>query len=197
LNILILSEYYPPHIGGLETFCANVAEGLASQGHNVRVVTIQLPSTKSYEEVNRVEVHRVKVPRMGERYWFSLLAIPVALRLVRDCDIVHTTTYTATFPAWLATRLGRKPCVVTVHELFLSLWNSLSGMNMFSALVHEVLERLTIALPFEKYVSVSKYTRNLLESAGVASEKCELIYNGVQTDIFNPEKFNILFNIGE
>ena len=187
MNILIVSEYYAPHLGGLETFCMNLAEGLAIRGHKVYIVTMQLPNTKSFEEINGVKIYRVRVPNKGGRYWFSFLAIPTVWKLVRNCDVVHTTTYTATFPASLTAKLAHKPCVVTVHELFLSLWNDLEDMNSFSAMIHEVLERLVISLPFDKFVSVSRYTRNLLESVGIAREKSEMIYNGVRTDLFNPE----------
>ena len=74
MKILIVTEYYWPHIGGVEIVFKNLAEGLIKRGHEVKVVTAQVPDTKAQENLNGVEIHRVKVPKFAARYFFTLLS---------------------------------------------------------------------------------------------------------------------------
>src|SRR5262249_42408540 len=113
LEILFALEYFPPHTGGVETLFGQLAAGLVERGHRVRVVTSEQPGAPAREPARGVEIPRISLPRTGHRYFFSLLAIPPLLRLARTADLLHTTTYTAALPAWLAARRAGKPVVIT------------------------------------------------------------------------------------
>src|SRR4051794_38391456 len=99
-RILFVLEHFPPYIGGVETLFGQLTHALAKQGHTVCVVTLHLRGTPAREVVNGVEIIRVRAPRPGGRYLFSLLALPEVLRRARTADLIHTTTYTAVLPAW-------------------------------------------------------------------------------------------------
>lgn len=188
MNILFVLEYYPPHIGGAEVLFKNLCEGLAARGHDITVVTLRLPDTPAFEVINGVKVHRVKVPNRGARYWFTFLSIPKAFQLARQADLIHTTTYNGAFPAWLAAKLRRKTCVITVLEVFGPRWKDLLGMGWLNARLHRLLERLIVALPFYRYITVSRYTADCLKSFGVDQGKITVVYNGIDCDLFNPGK---------
>lgn len=57
MNVLFLSNFYPPHvIGGYEALCQEVVEGFAQRGHRVCVLT----STYGYErEFSEGNIHRL------------------------------------------------------------------------------------------------------------------------------------------
>ena len=112
MRICFIIEYYPPHIGGGEVLFQNLAEGLVKAGHQCDVVTCLLPETKEYEKMNGVNVHRVRVPKFADRYWFTFLSIPLAWRIAKKAEIIHTMTYNGAFPAWLIGRLEKKPVVM-------------------------------------------------------------------------------------
>ncbi|MFC1871165.1 glycosyltransferase family 4 protein [Chloroflexota bacterium] len=188
MKVLFVLEYYPPHIGGVEVMFQNLCEGLAKRDHNITLVTSRLAGTETFEVINGVTIHRIKVPQRGTRYWFTLLSIPQVLRSARKADIVHTTTYNGAFPAWFASKLLRKSCTITVHEVLGSLWKESNGMGRFSAALHQLLERLIVSLRFDRYVGISKYTCSCLHSVGVRHDKLELIYNAIDYDVFNPAK---------
>jgi glycosyltransferase involved in cell wall biosynthesis len=188
MRVLFTLEYYVPHIGGAEVLFKNLCEGLTRKGHDITVVTLRLPGTQAFELINGVKVHRVKVPQKGARYWFTFLSIPKVFQLARQADLIHTTTYNGAFPAWLASRLRGKKCLITVHELFGSRWKNLTGMTWLIAKLHQLLERVIIALPFDMYISVSEYTSNCVKNFGVALKKAATIYNSIDYDLFNPEK---------
>ena len=188
MKILFVSEYYLPHIGGAEVVFKNLAEALAKNGHESHVVTSMLPSTKRYDEINGVRVHRVKVPKRGTRYYFTFLSVPKVLSMARQVDLIQTTTFNAAFPAWLASKLLRKKCVITVHEVWRDMWISSSGMNWLSARLHRFLEKVVVCLPFDRIICVSKYTRDCLKSLGVRDKRMEVIYNGINNNLFMPKE---------
>jgi len=188
MKTLFALEYYSPHIGGAEVLFKTLCEGLASKGHDITVVTLRLPNTPAFEVINDVKVHRVKAPNKGARYWFTFLSIPKVFQLSRQADLIHTTTYNGAFPAWFAGKLRRKTCVITVHEVFGSHWEELVGMSWISAKLHQLLERLIVALPFHRYISVSQYTANCLIKFGVNPEKIVVVYNGIDYNLFDSEK---------
>lgn len=188
MNILFVLEYYLPHIGGAEVLFKNLCEGLAGRGHEVAIITSKLRNTRDFEVLNGIAIHRVKVPQKGARYWFTFFSIPKALKLAKGASLIHTTTYNAAFPAWLVSKLRRKKSVITVHEVFGSKWKELVGMSRSIAKLHQFLERLIIALPFDKYVSVSGYTGSCLSRFRVDRRRLEVIHNGVDYELFNPDK---------
>lgn len=183
MKICFVAEYYEPHVGGVEIVFKNLAERLAKLGHKSTVVTTSQPRAEAHEIANGVEIFRVAVPRFRDRYWFAFFALPRVFMAARNCDVIHATTYSAAFPAFLASRLLRKPCVITVHEIFGRMWGELNASKL-SAALYRILERLIVALPFDKYVCVSEYTKKQL-SQFVAEDKIAVIYNGVE-EIFNP-----------
>ncbi|MHB8086146.1 MAG: glycosyltransferase family 4 protein, partial [Dehalococcoidia bacterium] len=158
MKVLFVLENYFPFIGGAEVLFKNLCEGLVEKGYEVAVITSSLPQAPYNEMVNGVQVLRVQTPRKGSRYWFTFLAIPQALKRVKNFDIVQTTTYNGAFPAWLAARLAGKKCIITVHEIIGSGWKGMQGMNPLTAWLHKILEWVIVALPFDRYMTVSHYT---------------------------------------
>ena len=188
MKILFVLEYYTPHIGGAEVLFQNLCEGLTRKGYDITVLTIKLPRTEAFEMINGVKIHRVKVPQWGARYWFTFLAIPKTFQLARQADLIHTTTYNGAFPAWLAARLAGKKAVITVLEIFGARWKSMTGMSWLVAKLHQLLERMVIALPFDRHISISRYTSKCLIDCGVNRDRAGVIYCGIDYDLFSPEK---------
>jgi len=190
MRILMVLEYYPPHIGGVETLFQNLTEKLVRMGHSVDIITCQLPQTKRYEKKGGVNIHRVRVPGIGKRYWFTFFALPQVWKLAKTCDVVHTTTYNGAFPALVVSKLRGKKSIITVHEVFRAMWKNLPYMNWASATLHRLLEKLVIGLPFDKYVCDSRYTKNALRLSGIKDENLESIHPGLDYELFKPQKTN-------
>ncbi len=184
MRLLFVLEYYHPHVGGVEVLFKTLCEELASRGHDVEVVTSRLPDTVKEETVNGVRIRRINVPRKASRYFFTFFALPYLLRVARRYDIVHTTTYNAAPPAWLASKLSRRPCVITVHEVIGEDWGKLMGLSKLSAALHRVLERIIVGLPFDRYIAVSRSTKKNLEGVGV-KRRVSVVHNSVNHDVFN------------
>lgn len=100
MKILVLCYEYPPVGGGGGRVAASVAEGLASLGHDVRVVSAGLKHIARNSTINGVQIHR-----------------PESFRRREDtCSVLEMALYLAT--AFLpALRLCRKwkPDVIHAH----------------------------------------------------------------------------------
>jgi glycosyltransferase involved in cell wall biosynthesis len=178
MRILFILENYYPHIGGVEIVFRNLCEGLAAKGHAVTVLTHRFGDLKKEETVGGVRI--VRVSCLQSRYIFTLSAIPKAIQLAGKSDIIHTTTYNAAFPSWIARLVKRKPAVITVHENWIGRWREYSNFSWPVALAHDILERLVYIIPrFDRYICVSESTkRQLLRVYPGRASKITSIHNG-------------------
>lgn len=185
-RVLFVLEYFPPHIGGVETLFRNLTAGLRRRGVEVTVITLWLPGSERREVMDGVEVLRVRVPQRLRRYSFMLAAIPAVLREAGRADLVHTTTYNAALPAWLGGLLRGKPVVLTVHEAFGPQWNSLAGMHPVAGYAFRAFEWLLMRLPFAHFVADSDFTRGrLVRLMGVDEARATTVYPALDHDLWD------------
>jgi glycosyltransferase involved in cell wall biosynthesis len=59
MRILMLTQFYPPIVGGEERHVRNLAIALTQRGHSITVVTLGVPGTRDYETDEGVSVYRV------------------------------------------------------------------------------------------------------------------------------------------
>jgi len=189
MNVLFVLEHYHPFIGGAEVLFRHICEGLAAKGNNVTVLTTLLPGTDEYQTLNNVKIIRIRTPQ-ASRYWFTFLAIPLAIRLAAQADIIHTTTYNGAFPAWFAARLRGKKCIITVLEIIGKHWKGMAGMGTIKAGLHQFLERIIVGLPFDLYCAISNYTAECIKQSGVKNAVINVIYPGIDYQLFDPAKAN-------
>ena len=139
--------------------------------------------------MNGVQIYRVPY---DNRYKFTFLAAFPAIRLSKDVDLIHTTSYNAAVPAWLASKWNRIPSLITFHEVWAQLWYEMPFMTKFGQAVHYLFEQIILRLSFKKYIGVSAYTAAALAANGIKEEKIERIYNGLDYQEFElkdpPEK---------
>jgi glycosyltransferase involved in cell wall biosynthesis len=60
MRVLMLTDLYPPYIGGIEQHVRNISRALVLRGHQVSVVTMTGPGLPSFEVDDGVPVHRVR-----------------------------------------------------------------------------------------------------------------------------------------
>lgn len=176
LKIAFVLENYHPKIGGIETLFKSVCERLAQAKHEVTVVTSNADYTQPLEIINGVIVYRIS-SKSRKKFFFQ--ALPLVLKHAKDADIIHTTSYTAGLPAFLVAKWLRKKILITFHEYRGKYWYELPAMSFSSKFQRWLLEALLVRLPFDKFIAVSFYTENRLLQSGVADEKVEVIYNGI------------------
>jgi glycosyltransferase involved in cell wall biosynthesis len=181
MKILYVLEHYHPYIGGSERLFQDLAEKLSQEGHQVYVITSRFDRALPRHEV----INKVKVVRIGSnRFWFTILSIPSILQYAQKVDIIHTTTYNAALPTWIATRFIRKKVILTFHEVWGRLWFNLPYASFWERTAFYSFEKLVLTLPFDHYIAVSRYTQDSLIRSGIKKERISQIYNGLDYSEF-------------
>jgi len=188
MKILFVLEYYYPNIGGVEKLFKGLTEGLAANGHNVLVITTRFDKNLPKEEIiNKVKVKRLN---LSNRFLFTFFSIFKILFYGKDYDIIHTTSYNAALPAWVAARILKKKCVITFHEVWGNLWKTFPYLNIFQKKVFSFYEWFIIKLKFDYYVAVSEFTKSRLVESGVPKRKIHKIYNGIDIEHYSKFSFD-------
>jgi glycosyltransferase involved in cell wall biosynthesis len=117
MHILVVSKFYPPVIGGVETTVLELCENYVRKGHDCRVVVMD-PERGGMEKLNGVEVHRfpvdTKVLAGLNRHIFRYLARE--LRSSRyDIVQIHNFHILLSFQTALFCRLRGVPYIFSAH----------------------------------------------------------------------------------
>src|SRR5437899_11229992 len=114
MRICIVNSYYPPWIGGAETYVSNLAKQLVARGHAVTVCCAERPLSHGTTNDGGVMVRRMRSP--ATFYGTPIVISPAALMRV-DCDLFHSNfpgPYLSALSASIS-RLRRLPAVLTLH----------------------------------------------------------------------------------
>lgn len=68
MKILMVSEFFPPVMGGLERHVAELSKALAGKGHKVKVLTLGWKGQQPYEKRDGLEIFRI--PGIFQRFGF-------------------------------------------------------------------------------------------------------------------------------
>jgi colanic acid biosynthesis glycosyl transferase WcaI len=208
MKVLILTQYFPPEIGGPQTRLHSLAAVMKQLGHEVEVVTAlpNYPSGKFFpgyercfyrrEVVNDVVIHRVwlypamggGVQRMLNYGSFTLAACFGLLRAKRpDYIFVESPPLFLSIPAFIAGTLWGVPFVFNVADL----WPDAILDGGF--LKDGLLLRLLYAIErwsYRKAAYVNAVTEgireSLLQRKSVRPEKVLFLPNGVDTSRYQP-----------
>lgn len=186
MNILFVLEHFYPDKGGVERLFLNLALQLVKQQYQVTVVT-----TRTDSKQPRIEnYHGIQIVRLPfkNRYLFTFCSLPFIIKYALRADLIHTTSYNAALPAWIAALLTRKKCVITFHEVWDELWWRLPYYNAVYKALFFFFEKVILMLPFAHYIAVSEATKNALVQSGIASKQITRIYNGVDYSLFHAYK---------
>lgn len=186
MKILFVLEHYYPYIGGAEQLFQSLAEVLAKKGNQVTVLTShyerKLPKKETYHQVNII-----RIPARN-RFSFTFLALPYLIRMIKSFEIIHTTTYTAALPTWIACKLFHKKCFLTFHEYWGNLWKKLPFLSWVESRLFYLFEQIIFKLPFYKIIAVSDFTKNKLIQNDKKSDNIIRIYNGLDYADFNNKR---------
>lgn len=160
MNILIVSQYYPPE--GV-TIPAEIAQGLADKGHKVRVLTgfPNYPSgnifpgykqkwrskgTDGQVEILRVPLltdHSASALRRMTNYLSFAFTSSTAKKYANDADViyVYATQMTPALGPWLWKKLGGAPYVLHVQDLWPEsiLESSMIGESKLGKVINSLL----------------------------------------------------------
>jgi phosphatidylinositol alpha-1,6-mannosyltransferase len=177
MRLTLVSQDYPPSLGGVQSWCLGVLEGLAHLGHQLTVVVPEQPGSSRLDRASPWRTLRIPCPDTNR---FALAAAPALWRLLREerpDALVH-----AQWPGALsAVRLPRRPPVVVVaHGRELLLTPSGPLASAYRWLRASTLRRA------DAVASVSRFTRELALDLGVPPSRAYVLPNGTDPARFSP-----------
>jgi glycosyltransferase involved in cell wall biosynthesis len=191
VRIAFTTDYYPPHVGGgVEAVVNEVATRLASDGHEVLVVTLGRGDWPSDEVIDGVRVRRFPSMRLdrltGMEITVSLLAVTGMRRALEafEPELVnaHHQYFTTTPPALAASwRLGI-PSVLTLHIAAVDSFRGWRGSatRLYGSTVGKGLVGMADAIVAVSHAVADSVTRR-------AGQEIRVIPNGVDTERFHPD----------
>lgn len=200
MKILIITTAFPRwHDDGRAPFIYETARSLHRQGHQIRVIAMHNPGTKSHEFFDGIEVIRPKyLPEKMEVLQKEGAGLPQAwqsnklarLTLIpffivhtiatsywsRGFDIIHANWTLSGFSACLTKWKHKIPVVVTVH-----------GSDVFRANDNWLLRTMNsfVFKRSSKIIAVSNALKSVVDQSGIQPNKTIVITNGVSLNDYN------------
>lgn len=169
-----------PQAGGAEIHVHELFGRLAGWGHQVDLIASGWPGAAP-----RAELDGIRVQRVGGRHSFALLARGAVRRVLREGGHDVVVEDVNKLPLFLPT-LTRLPFVAIVPHLF--------GTTAFTeaswplaAVVWAAEQALPRVYRRALFHAISDSTRDDLVRRGVAHERIEVIYPGVDSDWYRPD----------
>ncbi len=191
MNVLLATDYFPPHVGGVERVTYHVAEELVSLGHHVAVVTLNTGGARAVEDLEGIHVYRAHpVELTGKLGAQSAISIGVVKLMREVCrrersDVLHANNlyFFTTIAACLSVKSLRKPLVTTLHNGPIS---QLEGYVSYLARIYEKSIGRWVLSKSNHIVAVSQAIRRYAESLGTPSRKISVVPNSVDALEFRP-----------
>ncbi len=189
MNILIVSHYFYPHVGGIEIVIYNQANELVKKGHRVTIVTSRQQNEKAQEIIAGIRVLRVDALNFLERLFdvpypiFSPRLITLLYKEIPRHDVVHVhgALYAGSFISALFAMWYRRSIVLTEHVGFVPY--SSGFLSHVQQLAFHSIGKIVIrsaATIFVLNQSIQRYIQS------IAGKPSAILLNGVDTQLFHP-----------
>jgi glycosyltransferase involved in cell wall biosynthesis len=194
MKILMLSDYFQPHIGGgVEGVVLEVSRGLVERGHAVHLVTLKVMDAPRREEIDGIIVHRAPAlpltRLLGLQSTVSAAALPLALDVARSLqpDLIHAHNlfFSTTALAVALKRAIRRPLVTTMH---LGAVDRLGGFSQAAAMLYERTVGRVILGSSDRVIAVSQAVADHGRRLAPRPDAVRTIPNGVDGARFFPRR---------
>jgi len=181
--------------GGVDSRVISMGRELGKR-HEVHIITSLQPGQERTEDHGGVQVHRIGRPRpfvqrgsLLSRWEFNRECVKEIARL--KPDVVEGSGFVSYLGSYRSgIKIGR-PKMVTVHEVWQGEWTQ--NMGLINGAIGTILEKAYLRNPFDRYITVSEFTKAKLAEVGIDPGRISVINSGIDRSIFAgmaPEKFS-------
>ncbi|WP_022835923.1 glycosyltransferase family 4 protein [Salisaeta longa] len=183
MRLLLVSQDFPPAVGGIQTYAVELAERLQAHGVDVTVVAPTAPKAAAIDAALSCTVRRLPVRP-------DLLVAPLLHRLPRwmradPHDVVLHAQWQTVPASLVARRFTGAPstilCAGHGRELLYNPYAQVPLLGrLYDAARRALVQRVDHAFP------VSRYNARLMERLGVPRERLTVLHNGTDPALFAP-----------
>lgn len=190
LRVLLVSHYYPPHLGGVEGVVHQEAVRLAASGIEVTVLTSGPRSSETLEQ-------GVRVVRVASWNGFEPHGIPFpvplpsmlwrARRWARWADVVHVhdSFYMPCWAAWFGAATTGTPLVATQHVALSD--HPIAAVGLIQRLVYDLIGKRVVRRA-KTVFTVNGRGAEFARGLGAAPTAIRHLPNGVDVELFRPAR---------
>ena len=192
MKVLIVTQYYPPHVGGLEVVAQKQAQSLTAAGHKVTVITCHCANAAAGEtREGQVTVRRVRSWNYLDRRFGLPFALPSLgfitelKKAAASADLIqlHDVLYPASWLGYIIASVSRKPLVLVQHVALVD------HPRWLVRAVQKLIYRTIGAAIFRAAKKIVVYNRNVksfLLARGLEEGNVLELRNGVDLTQFQP-----------
>lgn len=188
MRILLVSNYFPEHIGGIETVADHLARGYRRLGHRVLWAAAQAATTihKGHLDDLPLPAWNLTEDRLGFPYpILTPVGIARLLAGVGRSDVVHVhdCLYQASAIATVAASARRKPVVLTQHIGMIQYKRQ--ALRLAQQLAYRTLGRVVLSRT-STVTFISQQVADWFATISRKARSAPVIANGVDTMRFHP-----------
>lgn len=189
MKITVVTNIFPPDIGGPATYASEILKRFHDRGHKVEVVTLS-EGAKATDNVHVVPRHRLKL--IGFFYTYLALLLKI-VKLSRNSDVIYTLSPSFTgLVSLIAAKLLHKP--VVLRFVGDAAWETASNTRQTEKNLEDFLQTsdgdktVKLLLGIQKFVLnrvnrvivPSRFLKEILiKYYKVGHEKIKVIYNSI------------------
>lgn len=194
-NILLLTPFFYPNIGGVETHLTDLCSYLAKKDYKVYVLTYfplttKINSVPYYEKSNNVEIYRFRLfghnlfhyleryPLLAFLYLTPLLLFHSLFFMIKyknRIDVIHVHGIVAAFIGRIIGKLFEKRIVMSTHAIY-----NLEEKRIMTAIFRWILK------PYDKILTLARRSEVELSNIGMDKSVLGIYTYWVDQEIFKP-----------
>lgn len=194
-GVLILTPFYEPNVGGVETHLKDLTDYLKKENrYKVHVLTYQPLTTKAkgpyFEKYENIEI--IRIPWIGFNLFHKLEPYPILEFLYitpwlflwtffflllkgNKINVIHAQGFNASFITRILAKIFNKRFIASTHAVY-----SMNPDSLMSKIVKWTLS------PADKILTLSEASKRELIRIGLGDKNIETYTYWINTDIFKP-----------
>lgn len=185
MKIDLITQDFPPVIGGIQTYCAEIAARMSDADVQITVIAPSHKSSQEFDSTVNYPVIRYSCPNsyLG---WRLLFGYPQRLNSGAIDAVFHAQWLTLLTSVRAKARGANIKIYCAAHgrEFFINPW-SLNKNKLSKSFVKK---RKEVLLQVDHFFSVSEFTKQLLIQAGVDETNITVVPNGTDPEQFYPHR---------
>lgn len=174
----VLLQVLPSLIsGGVERGTVEIARAVVEAGFVSLVASSGGPMADNFEKIGTTHIKLNLKSKNPLIIWLNILRLKRIIRK-HNVDIIHARSRAPAWSSYFAAKITKTHFITTFHGVY-------SVDSAIKKFYNSIMTK------GEKIIAVSQYVKNhIINTYGINTDKIEVIYRGVDTEYFDPQKIS-------
>ncbi len=169
MNFLFVLDFFTPSKWWVERVFENIIDGIDKNNEIIVLTSRFSQELPKYEKNWNIQIYRI----WKNRFFFTLFALFLWLKLIKNIDIIHTSTYNSAYVVYFLSFWINAKIILTSHEILWKNWYDFKWKVKW--FFYKKVEDWIYKMWFN-YVFVSNHVKNIAKIS-YNLENTKTIYN--------------------